>query len=501
MRPLPRRRPALLALAMGGVSLVLVACGSQLNPETVNGSVQSGGGDAASVAGGVAPPTSTDQTGVAPGDSSGVVPPTSALPEGGASATGVEAGTGRPAGGTVDGAAPEADGDGGPGPAPVKAGDCAGLQNQVGITSDEIVIANSVDISGPVPGLMRASQEAVQAYAAYFNATSDLCGRKLRVLPLDSRTDGGADQVAYATACAESFAAVGSMSAFDSGGSATAERCGLPDLRAASASLERSSCSTCFGAFSLRANEFENAVPDFVQKNYPAGADRAAYLWINVGVVPANANYQIEAMEKRGINFVVERGIDISEFNYAPYVQALKDADVEYLQFLGSVQHATRMVQAMDQGGYRPELVMMSQPMYEQTYIEQTGEAAEGTHVFVTHTPFFEANTNPEIALYMQWLEAVRPGALPTSYGLFSWSAARLFVETAVGLGGKLTRESLVEAFADVRDWTANGAHAPQNVGAKRTAECWRFIKVEDGAWTAAGERRYTCSGTTVVNE
>ena len=45
--------------------------------------------------------------------------------------------------------------------------------------------------------------------------------------------DAAADQQAYASACEETFAMVGSMSAFDSGGAGTAQGCGLPDIRSA----------------------------------------------------------------------------------------------------------------------------------------------------------------------------------------------------------------------------------------------------------------------------
>jgi len=492
VRPLPR--PFALPVGLACATLLLAACGTQLDPTEV----LAGPGDESSQAVASAPDVPGDVT----------TPPLSADSS---DDPGVAVDQGTDASSlTVDGPAAPSDAapvsDSGVDPASAQeperdadAGSCDGFANQTGITDDTITISNSVDISGPVPGLMQPSQDAVRAYAAYFNSTSDICGRKLAVLGLDSRTDAAADQVAYARACAESFAAVGSMSAFDAGGGKTAEQCGLPDLRAASATLERSECSTCFGAFSLLANEFENAVPDFVRKNYPEGAKRAAYVWINVGAVPANANYQADAMEKRGVNFVVRRPIDISEFNYTPHVQALKDADVEYVQFLGSAQHAVRMVQAMKQNDYSPDLIMMSQPMYEDTYIEQAGEASEGTHVFVTHTPFFEAGGNPEISLYMRWLDQVRPGAKPTSYGLFSWSAAKLFVERAVALGGRLTRSTLLQEIRGVRNWTADGAHTPQNVGTKRTAECWRFIKVSGGRWVAAGEKRFTCSGTTTV--
>ena len=49
---------------------------------------------------------------------------------------------------------------------------------------------------------------------------------------------------------------------------------------------------------------------------------------------------------------------------------------------------------------------------------------------------------------------------------MFAWSAARLFVERAIALGGKLSRAGLLADLAKVDNWTANGMHSPQHVGA-----------------------------------
>ena len=97
-------------------------------------------------------------------------------------------------------------------------------------------------------GSSSPSQDAVKAYVAYFNSTSDICGRKLKLVTYDSRTDAGADQQNYAKGCDETFAMVGSMSAFDSGGAATAQGCGLPDVRSAAVTRDRNACNTCFPA-------------------------------------------------------------------------------------------------------------------------------------------------------------------------------------------------------------------------------------------------------------
>ena len=70
-------------------------------------------------------------------------------------------------------------------------------------------------------------------------------------------------------------------------------------------------------------------------------------------------------------------------------------------------------------------------------------------------------------------------------------------VEKATELGGKLTRESLIAELEKVSDWTANGLHSPQQVGARRTGECWRFLQLRGGKWTAVDGTKYQCNGTT----
>jgi ABC-type branched-subunit amino acid transport system substrate-binding protein len=464
---------------------MLAACGSQLSPQDVQaaGAGTAGGldqGMAASggtVAGGSG---ATGTTGGAGGSTTG-----------GAGSTGGS--TGASGGG---GSAPKA-GGANAATGTVKAGNCAGFKNQPGVTDKKIVIANAADVSGPVPGLFESAQEAVKAYIAYFNATSDICGRKLELLALDSRTDAGADQQAYTKACDQAFAAVGSMSAFDSGGASVADKCGIPDLRSANVSAERQSCDNCFGVQSANPDTFQNAVPDHIKKNYPAAAKSAAYVWINAGVGPLNAQNQARAMERRGMHFVYKQGIDVSEFNYAPYVQQMKDKGVKYVQFLGAYQQAVRLAQAMQQQGFKPDAFVLDPTGYDPRYVESGADAVEGTKIFINIAMFEEAGSNKEMALYQGWLQQVKPGATPTFFGLFSWSAARLFVEQSLALGGRLSRESLVQSVTKVDNWTSNGLHSPQHVGSKETGDCWRWIRLQGGKWVPEGSRKYVCNGVT----
>ena len=347
-----------------------------------------------------------------------------------------------------------------------------------------------------MPGLFTQAQQAVVAYVKYFNDTKQtICGRSLTLQRYDSRTDAGADQQAYTKACADTFAMVGAMSAFDSGGASTAQKCGLPDIRAIATTNQRSECTTCYAAQPAGSKEFENAVPDYIKKN--TSGDKAAMLYINAGAAAENGQSQARLATKRGVTYVYQSAVDIAEFNYAPFVQAMKDKGVESVQFVAAEPQFTRLVQTMQQQNFKPKLLLLDPTAYSPAYTGPAGSAAIGTTVFTNFTPFEEAAGNRELSLYLSYLEASSPGADPGFFGLFAWSAAKLFVEQATKLGGDLDRASLIASMKSVDKWTADGMHAPMPVGAKRITDCWRFIQWTGSAWKAVDGTKYQCNGTT----
>lgn len=496
MPRLVARSRAARSMAVGGafvLAVSLAACGSQLDPDQVADQTGAGGTTAQ---GGEIVPGTTDSggdttAGGTTGDTTTGGGTTTGGTTGGGSTTGGTTGGGGDAEGGAEGEGDNAASGGG------DAASCDGFKNGPGVTDSEISIGNASDVSGPVPGLFESSQDAVKAYVAYFNATSDICGRKLKLANYDSRTDAAADQQAYTKGCAEVFAMVGSMSAFDSGGAATAQSCGLPDIRSAAVTRDRNACSTCFPAQSVNTGEWENAPGEFIKKNYPDTVAHAGMLYLNAGAAAENAPVEVNAMTKQGLHFDVVQAIDVAEFNYAPYAQALKDKGVKVVLWVGSYQHSLKLAQAMAQIGYKPDLFLRDPTDYNPDFVETGGDAVDGTVVFLNFVPFEEANSNQEMQLYTSWLQQVSPGAAPTFFGVFSWSAARLFVEQATKLGGTLSRPTLISALSKVDNWTANGMTAPQHVGSKRTGDCWRFIQLSGGSWKPVGSTKYSCNGTT----
>lgn len=488
------RRRVRAGLAAAAATLVLAACGSSLDPETV---ALAGG------VGGVAPVGADGRPLVDPGGagtgSPGGTDGAPGAPAGGGTTPGGGPGGSTASGGT-DGTGEPGGAGGGGGGGPLGTPDdvdCSGLADDTGLDADSITIGNATDVSGPVPGLFEESQKATRAFVAYFNASgATICGRSLELVTYDTRTDGAADQQAATRACDETFAMVGSMSAFDSGGAATTEQCGLPDVRAITTTAQRTACSVCYAAQPAGPEEFQNAVPDFIMRNHDGGKN-AAMLYLQGGAATENGPAQVRYMEKRGMEFVYVQSISTAEFNYAPYVQAMKERGVETVQFVGANPFFGRLAQAMEQQDFEPELYLLDPTAYSPQYTENGGSSVVGTVVFLNFLPFEEAAGNEEMQLYLQWLERTSPGSDPGFFGLFSWSATRLFVERAAALGGDLSRETLIESMGSVDGWTSNGLHSPQRVSEKRIGDCWRFVRWTGEAWEPLEGTKYQCRGTT----
>jgi ABC-type branched-subunit amino acid transport system substrate-binding protein len=375
-----------------------------------------------------------------------------------------------------------------------KVGSCVGFKNTTGITNSTITVANLADISGPVPGVFAGAMQATKAYAAYFNSTSNICGRKLAVESLDTQTNSSADAVATQKACDETFASVGSMEAFDTGGAAIATSCKLPEMHAIVTNTARAACSTCFSTEAFGSGTFEAAVPDFFTTRDKPATQKAAMLYVNVAASADGAQAQINGEKRKGWKFVYTSPFDIAEFNYGPYVQQLKDNGAQIVQLFGSADMAVRMARAFAAANYHPKYYVMNATSYDRVF-SGAGSAVDGSIIYVDFTPVEDASQNAELRLYMRWLQQIAPGALPSYFGLYAWSAARLFAQKAAELGGKLTRASLVDAFRSTNNWTSNGLHAPQDVGGKLAPECWRFLQLHNGAWSPYGSSKYLCEG------
>ncbi|MGN6609449.1 MAG: ABC transporter substrate-binding protein [Jatrophihabitans sp.] len=513
-----RRRSAFVVSA-AVAALVLSACGSEVDPKDFQGVGGTGGGGGSTLSAGagdagngaVAIGGTGGTNGGSTGGGSTGGGSTGGGSTGGGSTGGGSTGGGATGGGSTGGGGTKAgggkaggsgsggSGGGGGTAAGVPAASCAGFKNTTGITDSTITIANVADLSGPVPGLFKSAQAAVTAYVAYFNSTSRICGRTLKVEPLDSGTSESADQQANQSACGSAFAMVGSMGAFDAGGASVAQSCGIPDLRTASTETARYHSSVSYGAYSLAVPEVPVAPFDFFAKLNPSAPKNAAFVYLNAGASSLNAGSFIAAEEKVGYNFKDKIGIDITQLpNYNSIATKLKNDGVQYVQYVGAAKpYAINLKAAISQvgGGWNP-IFVMDPTGYSADYVSG-GSPVNGTYSFVPGPLFEEAGRNPQLQTYLTWLSRTSGGA-PTFFGVYAWSAAELFTKLALQLGGKLTRATLLQAIRGVHGWTDNGLHPPQDVGGKHTGPCSAIVQLVNGQWVRKSPYPWTCGA--VVN-
>ena len=292
---------------------------------------------------------------------------------------------------------------------------------------------------------------------------------------------------------------VGSMSAFDSGGAGD-----RPVLRAARHPLGRGDqatatpARTCFAAQSVNTGEWENAPGDFVKKNYPDAAAHAACSTSTPAPPPRTAAAPGQRDDQAGAGLRRRpghrrRGVQLRAVRPAAEGQGRQG------RLLDRRLPASVRLRAGDAAavGFKPDLYLRDPTDYDPDFVEPGGDAVDGTVVFLNFVPFEEASTNKEMQLYLSWLQQVSPGAdADLLRGL------RLVRGPALRRAGARARRQAEPG----RRWSTRSegsttgpptACTPRSTsGAKRTADCWRFIQLNGGKWTPVGGTKYTCAGT-----
>ena len=474
------RRPLNLISAAAACVFLLGGCSSQVPPEEF-------------VRDGFLPAAGAEET--PSGASNGSVPngaqtsDTTARGNGG-SGTGSNAGPGGGGGGIGSNGS---SGGGANAGIAVRAGSCAGFRNGTGITNSTITLANASDLSGPVPGLFTSAQQAAKAYIAYFNSQTTVCGRKLKLIGYDTQTSSFGDQQAATSACSSSFAMVGSISAFDSGGAKTVTDCGIPDLRTLATTPERIRAPVVYGTDSVNTPQVSTIQYRYLKQRYPNAVTKSALLYLDAGAAVPNAKAYQKTMSALGYKFLYTQGIDVTALNYVPYATRMKNLGVKLVQFEGAYQYAVRLKKAMQDEGLDAVFVMDS-IAYDPSFVGAGKTLIDGMWSYVDTGLFEEIDRNREMQLYVKWLHQVAPGAKPSFFGMYAWGAAKLFSEMALGLGGQLTRHNLVVALRGVHNYNANGLFAPQDVGGKTTTGCQTMIQLVNGQWVRRTPYPWSCS-------
>jgi ABC-type branched-subunit amino acid transport system substrate-binding protein len=377
---------------------------------------------------------------------------------------------------------------------------CSGTggATDTGVSAKKVTVATLADISGIQPGLFQSAHQAARAAAAYINSAGGICGRQVEPFLLDSKTDSGGNRAAMLEACEKAFAVVGSMSAFDDGSAQPGQACGIPDMSAITTNAPKSNTTNTYPINPASSGYIATTAGRYIAKTYPDVVKKAGVIWLNQAVTKNNAAERVKAWTTEGFDFKYQAEAQVLEANYTRFVQQMRSQGIQFVTMVSDFQSVVRLQKAMRQQNYVPKVRGFDSVAYDGDYLSEKA-AVEGSYVFINTAMFEEASSNPEMKLYTEWLQRVSPGAVPDYFGVYAWSAYRLFQKLATEIGPNLKRPALLAKLRATKEWNANGLHVGQRIGEKRSGVCNLWLQVKGGRFQRLNPSKgFNCDGAIV---
>lgn len=452
------RRRALVLLAL---SLLLSACGSRLSGAALT--LAEGSGHNGTVSGTSGGSASAGTAGSSTSGSAAAGTTGSAGSTGGATTTG---GTAASSGAKATGTSSS----------------CNSTNNggatATGVTANQITIGNITSITGVAPGLTESARDATEAFAAYVNSMGGICGRMLKV---DAYDDGNTSSENYSDAeqaCSSDFAMVGNASGFDDGSASAVNSCSIPDVAAEVSTIAAGQAADIYGASPGNSQYWSTGPAVFLKSQYPNAVTNAAMIYLNVPATESQATNEMNTYEKVGFKYVYTASVSPTEPNYAPYVEDMEQAKVQYVTEYSDDNSAARLSEAMQQADFTPQVVDWFSEMYTPAFLSEVDGTADGNLVLMATAPYEEASSNPGLQLMESWMNRVTPGWTHDIFAEFAWSAGLAFLQAAEAVGADLTRPALLAQLAKIGTWTGDGLEPPVNFGQKIPSNCFSYFKI-----------------------
>ncbi len=381
-------------------------------------------------------------------------------------------------------------------------GDAKGSTDQ-GVSDTEIVVGTAADPGNTiVPGLGQEHFDAADAFVNWCNEAGGILGRKLKLNKHDTKlTDPGA---AIVEACQTDFMLVGNGVALDSATVEPRTGCGLPQIAAYTVSEEAGRAKDSIESITNndRTSHLANIIRTLQQKD--PEAVKTIALWNNSlpSVIPTG-NRTKKATENLGLSVGVYEEIPQGVDNWRPYVEKLKEQNVQVLiQYIQATPLVAAM-KAMNDVGYFPKYIIGEGNFYDATLIKEGGDLLTKTTWLINLMmwPFEDAANNPATQQFLDILKQYGNGAEAKSLSVNSFSAWLLFAKAAAACGSELTRACVMFNGSQTKEWSGGGLHVTVQPGptTSKNSDCYSvltatpqgFVLAKD--WVDANDKIYNC--------
>ena len=307
----------------------------------------------------------------------------------------------------------------------------------------------------------------------------------LKVTTYDDQNDAGQNANDAAQACHSTFALVGSASGFDNGGASTIQSCGIPYVGAEISTHELGNVPNAFGASPGNAHYWPTGPAVWLKSQFPNAVTHAAMIYLNVPATQEQASAEMSAYQSVGFNYIYTVAVSPTEPNYAPYVAKMQSAGVQYVTEYSDDNSASRLLQAMAQANYQPQVVDWFSEEYSSHFLSESQGDANGDLVLMATAPYEEAKSNAGMSTFLSWLNRTEPGTQQDIFGEFAWSAGLAFLQAAKAAGTHLTRATLLQQLQQIGSWDGGGVQPPDtSFGQKIPSKCFAYFKVSGSGFT-----------------
>lgn len=340
------------------------------------------------------------------------------------------------------------------------------------------------------PGLNIEMEDSAKAFAGWCNAQGGIGGLEIEIVPLDGKLFTPAP--AMEQACAEVFAMVGGGWTFDEQMFPRFHECGMISFPGFTVTTAAAMANGKAQPIPNPSNFKPASWWLWAKENFPEQLQNLAIFYGNFQTTIVVKDSIVETWKNMG--GFDETPLEIpyaagGEPNWAPFVQQLKDNNITAMTFVGSANNLILLEKAMDEIGYRPELILQEANFYDSQMIQEgNAEAVEGTYIRTAYAPFEEADQFPGMASYQAVMDEFNPEGKRAGLGLQAMSAYLMFATSAKEClesnGNVLERECVLAAGKAITEWTGGGLHAPTDPSSNMPPACTIILQVQGGSFT-----------------
>ncbi|QYY27644.1 MULTISPECIES: ABC transporter substrate-binding protein [Cupriavidus] len=323
-----------------------------------------------------------------------------------------------------------------------------------GVSKTVIRIGQSAGVSGPVAGSVREQIEGAQVYLRAVNANGGVAGRRIELVTLDDgfdakRTPDNVRKLIDDEKVFALFMVRGTPQNESILPIITAEKVPLVAPLTGAITLHR---PVNRYVFNVRA-KYQDEVARAVNHLSTSGMTRIAIVYANDGFGKDVYEGFTAALQARGAQPAAAASFARPMGDITQQVATVNKTDPQAVLVIGSGSEAARVIRDMRKAGSQAQFVTLSNNAAD-SFIKELGDDARGLII----TQIVPGTNSSQMTLASEYRSLARQqGVTLTNAGMEGFMSAKVLVEGLRRAGPDLTRERLVTALENLRDYDMGG--------------------------------------------